>query len=141
MVANKDINWIFEMIQGRYKDTKGVEKSVLGDVLRLFGEAPEIPTVLHLRDDISDEQLTDLLKEASRNAIILPGGSSEPSIEAHGYWFIIEYEYFHCSVCGGSYFNDADSTAEAESFLENGDYYRYCPHCGARMDLKEEDHD
>lgn len=55
---------------------------------------------------------------------------------AHGYWFILEYEYFNCSVCGDRCFTDANSTAEAESFLENGDYYSYCPHCGAKMDLK-----
>jgi DNA-directed RNA polymerase subunit RPC12/RpoP len=52
----------------------------------------------------------------------------------HGYWFISEYEYLNCSECGESYLTGADSTAEAKERLAEGNYYPYCPHCGAKMD-------
>ncbi len=52
----------------------------------------------------------------------------------HGRWFVTEYEYFCCSLCYRSYFNGCDSTKEAKLKLENGDYYQYCPNCGAKMD-------
>lgn len=81
MVSNKDINWIYAKIQNRHRNALGVEKTILGEVLGLFETAPEFVAVLHLRDDISDAQLTNLLKEASRDAVILPGGLCEPSIE------------------------------------------------------------
>lgn len=54
----------------------------------------------------------------------------------HGFWFISEYEYLNCSVCGESYFTGADSTAEAKERLAEGNYYPYCPHCGAKMDAE-----
>lgn len=54
----------------------------------------------------------------------------------HGYWFISEYEYLNCSECGESYFTGADSTAEAKQLLAEGNYYPYCPHCGAKMDAE-----
>ena len=58
----------------------------------------------------------------------------------HGRWIFTEYEFFTCSVCGESYYNGAESTAQAESYLNSGHTYKYCPNCGARMD-KEADHD
>ena len=58
----------------------------------------------------------------------------------HGRWFFTEYEFFTCSVCGESYYNGAESTAQAESYLNSGHTYKYCPNCGARMD-KEDEHD
>lgn len=58
----------------------------------------------------------------------------------HGRWFFTEYEFFTCSVCGESYYNGAESTAQAESYLNSGRTYKYCPNCGARMD-KEDEHE
>ena len=58
----------------------------------------------------------------------------------HGRWFFTEYEFFTCSVCGESYYNGAESTAQAESYLNSGHTYKYCPNCGARMD-KEDEHE
>lgn len=63
-----------------------------------------------------------------------------PTIDAapvkHGKWLISEYEYYDCSVCGESYFNGCDSTQEAKERLlyRPYDVYKYCPHCGAKMD-------
>ena len=57
--------------------------------------------------------------------------------QKNGYWFFTEYEYFDCSVCGGVYYNGCDSTQEAKTKLKEGDYYKYCPHCGAKMGVKE----
>ena len=51
----------------------------------------------------------------------------------HGRWFFAEYEFFTCSVCGESYYNGAESTAQAESYLNSGHTYKYCPNCGAPM--------
>ena len=53
--------------------------------------------------------------------------------DIQGEWEIIEYEFFTCSVCGNSYYNGAESTAQAESYLNSGNVYNFCPHCGARM--------
>lgn len=50
-----------------------------------------------------------------------------------GYWYIVEYEYLTCSVCGKSYYTGADSTAEAKERLTQGKFYKYCPHCGTKM--------
>lgn len=58
----------------------------------------------------------------------------------HGRWIITEYEFFTCSVCGESYYNGAESTAQAESYLNSGHTYKYCPNCGACMD-KEDEHE
>lgn len=52
----------------------------------------------------------------------------------HGYWYVPEYEYLGCSECGEWYYTGADSTAEAKERLANGEYYPYCPYCGAKMD-------
>ena len=51
----------------------------------------------------------------------------------HGKWLFSDYDYFTCSVCGGQYLTDADSTKDAEAMLENNAYYPYCPYCGASM--------
>lgn len=50
-----------------------------------------------------------------------------------GHWCIDEYEYFYCSLCGRAYYNGCDSTIEAKSKLNSGNYYPYCPFCGAQM--------
>lgn len=66
------------------------------------------------------------------------GGDSPTLVEyapvVHGQWLIEEYEFFTCSVCGGGYYSGAESTAQAESYLNSGFTYRYCPNCGAKMD-------
>lgn len=50
-----------------------------------------------------------------------------------GKWLFSDYDYFTCSVCGGQYFTDADSSKDAEAMLESNAYYPYCPYCGASM--------
>ena len=41
MVSNKDINWIYDHIQDCHKQAKGLEKSILRDILGLFELSPE----------------------------------------------------------------------------------------------------
>lgn len=54
----------------------------------------------------------------------------------HGKWQITEYDYYDCSVCGNSYYNGCESSAEARQRLDERPYdvYKYCPNCGAKMD-------
>lgn len=54
----------------------------------------------------------------------------------YGHWVLIEHEFFTCSECGNAYFTGADSTSEAMHKLKTGDYFAYCPHCGAKMKLE-----
>lgn len=56
------------------------------------------------------------------------------TVQNHGRWSFMDFEYFDCSVCGDSYYNGADSSAQARSYLNSGHYYKYCPHCGSKMD-------
>ena len=74
MVSNKDINWIHDMIQERYEDAKGVEKSILGEVLGLFEAAPEFQIVMTL-NDATDEEIRNLLAGMRHECIIMPGGT------------------------------------------------------------------
>ena len=59
MVSNKDINWIYNQIQNRCANAKGVEKSILKEILGLFDTAPDIehekwiPVTERLPDDFS----------------------------------------------------------------------------------------
>ena len=48
-----------------------------------------------------------------------------------GGWKIVEYEFFTCTRCGDSYYNGAESTEQAESYLNSGHVYDFCPHCGS----------
>lgn len=48
-----------------------------------------------------------------------------------GEWKIVEYEFFTCTRCGDSYYNGAESTEQAESYLNSGHVYDFCPHCGS----------
>lgn len=57
----------------------------------------------------------------------------------HGHWYATEYEYYSCSVCGESYYNGCESSAEAKHRLKTKDTYKYCPNCGAKMDGKEKE--
>ena len=52
----------------------------------------------------------------------------------HGHWFFTEYEFFTCSVCGGTYYTGAESTDQAKSYLNSGNVHKYCPSCGAKVD-------
>lgn len=69
--------------------------------------------------------------------------NSAPTIDAkpvvRGKWGISygDYDYFECSACGGVYYNSCDCTADAKEAIKNGNTYPYCPHCGAKMDLME----
>lgn len=52
-----------------------------------------------------------------------------------GHWTISEYEYLDCSCCGNSYYTGCDSIEEAKMRLKNGFYFKYCPYCGAKMEM------
>lgn len=80
MVSNKNINWIYDHIQDCYKQANGLEKSILRDILGLFESAPDNVVLLNT-DGLSDDDIFRLAHEASRNALLLPGGSCEPSVE------------------------------------------------------------
>ena len=80
MVSNKNINWIYDHIQDCYKQANGLEKSILRDILGLFESAPDNVVLLNT-DGLSDDDIFRLVHQASRNALLLPGGSCEPSIE------------------------------------------------------------
>lgn len=53
-----------------------------------------------------------------------------------GHWIIVEYDTLTCSCCGKFYYTGCDSTKEATANLEKGNVYRYCPHCGAKMNCE-----
>lgn len=53
----------------------------------------------------------------------------------HGRWILSEYEYLTCSACGKSYFTGYESLAKAIDHLKYAGGYKYCPNCGAKMDL------
>lgn len=59
--------------------------------------------------------------------------SSDSDNTKHGHWFICEYEYLTCSVCGHSVYTGCECTSEAEQYITSDDVPRYCPHCGADM--------
>ena len=72
---------------------------------------------------------------AERLVARFPAADVEPVV--HARWTISEYEFLDCSACGDSYYTGAESTDQAQSYLNSGDYYKHCPNCGARMDLEE----
>ena len=78
-VANKDITWIHSQILSRHEQARGVEKSILGEVLGLFEVAPAFQIVM-TTNDISDEELLRMRDEISNGCIVLPG-DIEPKIE------------------------------------------------------------
>ena len=62
----------------------------------------------------------------------------QPTIEAepvkHGRWIVSLFpgsEHVSCSECGAEYYED-------DLLLGGNEFPRYCPNCGAEMDLKEE---
>jgi NADH pyrophosphatase NudC (nudix superfamily) len=48
-----------------------------------------------------------------------------------GEWKIVEHEFFTCTRCVDSYYNGAESTEQAESYLNSRNVYDFCPHCGS----------
>lgn len=92
---------------------------------RLFG-------VSYVNDVFGDNPQEISYSEAAK---VLRETEVIPVVHAH--WFITEYEFFTCSNCGDSYYTGADSTAQAQSYLNSGHYYPGCPFCLAVMDEKE----
>lgn len=62
-----------------------------------------------------------------------------PTIDAvevvHGHWYVSEYEYLNCSVCGEEMYTGCNSTEEAQLLKEH--WKKFCPNCGAKMDGEE----
>ena len=60
--------------------------------------------------------------------------TSDVSPLVHGEWIMLNPSLAKCSVCGGyESTNGKDLTMKGIIFKE---MKRYCPHCGARMDLQ-----
>jgi hypothetical protein len=52
----------------------------------------------------------------------------------HGRWIGWNYpgdEHIECSICKKQYYED-------DLYIGGNDFPKYCPNCGAKMDLKEE---
>lgn len=64
----------------------------------------------------------------------------QPTIDAapvkHGRWIENKYGYITCSVCDG--FPLEAMTGSLITMLYEPYESEYCPHCGAKMDLKEQ---
>ena len=50
----------------------------------------------------------------------------------HGEWYVTEYEYLNCSICGEAMYTGCNSTQEANLLKDH--WTSYCPNCGAKMD-------
>lgn len=79
-----------------------------------------------------DECTEETIKACMRALRAIPAADVAPVV--HGHWCMEEYEFFNCSVCGGSYYTGAESTKQAKSYLSSGNTYAYCPSCGAKME-------
>ena len=69
-------------------------------------------------------------KESVWVGLVLPELiDNAPTVEAepvrHGHWVEAKYPLFTCSECGATY-------------QDTGYSYNYCPNCGAKMDLEQE---
>lgn len=63
--------------------------------------------------------------------------SADVAPVVHGKWCVSEYEYLNCSVCGEQMYTGCNSTKEAIILAKH--WKNYCPNCGAKMDLYEND--
>ena len=75
----------------------------------------------------------DLTPEVAKSVLAALSPISREQVEKvwKGEWKIVEYEFFTCTRCGDSYYNGAESTEQAESYLNSGHVYDFCPHCGS----------
>lgn len=77
---------------------------------------------------------TEAYREALAEAIYALREPTREQVEKlRGEWKIIEYEFFTCSCCQDSYYNGAESAAQAKSYLNSGYVHNFCPMCGAPM--------
>ena len=62
--------------------------------------------------------------------------ATAPTVDAaevvHGRWYVSEYEYLNCSVCGEAMYTGCNSNREANLLKDH--WKNYCPNCGAKMD-------
>lgn len=79
----------------------------------------------------TDEVASFILEQVLYDIKNFPTADVAPVVR--GKWFFTEYEFFTCSVCGDSYYNGAESSAQAESYNQYITY-NYCPNCGAKME-------
>lgn len=54
----------------------------------------------------------------------------------HGNWFFIEPGLIACSKCIHEISIDSEFADETKEMIREGKTPNYCPHCGAKMDLK-----
>ena len=85
---------------------------------------PDGETLKHAFD-LTDETVDTLL------TALRPVSREQVEKVWRGEWKIVEYEFFTCTRCGDSYYNGAESTEQAESYLNSGHVYDFCPHCGS----------
>ena len=89
----------------------------------------------------ASHQMADGVKNAERRIAALdialtalrPDSREQVEKVWKGEWKIVEYEFFTCARCGDSYYNGAESTEQAESYLNSRNVYDFCPNCGAPM--------
>lgn len=85
-------------------------------------EALESVISLSVEDDYANVCLKNVIEKC------------EEALSAQkAHWIGIKYDDACCSHCGEHCFTDFDSSKEAEEKWNT--LYRFCPHCGAMMDL------
>ena len=83
------------------------------------------------KEYIEREKLNDMLEDFCVNESFYDALQTIPSADVapvrHGYWVKEKRDvliHWHCSACKECYYLDMPNA-------------EYCPHCGAKMDLKE----
>ena len=81
---------------------------------------------------IDADMLTEVLKSNGlKDSLVYMFINQEPTVDAepvvHAHWEKVYDRNYKCSVCGAWY------EADEEEILD----FDYCPHCGAKMDLKD----
>ena len=72
-----------------------------------------------------EEKLKNFVGDTAIGRMLIYTLMNEPTVAApvvHGWWYVSKYKTGTCSNC-----------RRVEVYL-----YNYCPHCGAKMDLKED---